>query len=176
MITQPVKKPLKHKSEKAIINRLYSKFGNDIHSLINQEGNLFDMVLEVGADFEHISEFVIKYANDQLNKFDDEKAYVDGDGFSSIWITQIGNNKKNVVSVNAKHIKYELEYNGQTRIFNVFKLRNSQDFFVYKDFGYMEVLRKQKGSWFMHIFTELAEKLGKIIDNDKNWQDTDKGK
>ena len=158
-------KPIKHKSDKEIIKLLYSKFGKSIYCLINQSGNLFEVVLDEKADFELVSDFIDRFKDDQ-NKFDDDDAFVNGDGFSMVFLKQIGNSKHKIVAINAEHKFYTINYNNEEQTFSLVKLRNANEIDIYRNFFYMEALRRIDGEWKMFVFDDLGKQIGKIIETD----------
>jgi hypothetical protein len=166
MIQEPLINPLKHKSSKEVIKKLYSQFGIQIHSLINQSGNLFEVVLEPNGNFEAVVAYLKEFADEQL-EFSVEYCFNRGDGFSMIFLSQIGNDKRHIETINARHFSYELEYNGEKRTFHLVQLRGSNIIDVYMDFMFMEVLRKNQGKWHMFIYEDLAQELGSLVEKDK---------
>jgi len=168
MIQQPRINPLKHKSSKEVVKKLYSQFGNHIHSLINQSGNLFELVLASTGNFEDVVTSLKEFADEQL-EISVEYCFSRGDGFSMVFLSQIGNDKRHIQTINGKHLSYELEYKGENKVFHIVQLRGRKDIDVYRDFSFMEVLRKIDYKWSLYHFEDFGQRLGRFLENDERF-------
>ncbi|MNK53041.1 hypothetical protein D3C87_719920 [compost metagenome] len=163
MITETPKRILKYKSEKEVVKQLYSKFNSKILSLIKQNGNLYEVILTNSANFEEVETFVSDYKRIQEEMYRNNPLR---NSFAMIWLMQVGNDKKQVISIGAKHLYYQIS----GKDYFLVQLSGSQEINVYQDFRYEEVLRKYKGQWFMYGYPELAAVLGEILEKDEKFE------
>ena len=160
MIQEPLVNPIKHRSDKRVVNEIYANFSRDIHALICQTGNLYEVILRPSGNFAEVLKYVQAFAENQ------DKGTRPSDGFSMIFLGQVGSEKREVVPVNSKYLVLHLERNGIPIPYYLVQLKGSDQIDVYMDFVYMDVLRKRNGLWFIFGLEELAQVIGEKLDND----------
>lgn len=170
MITKEPINPLKHFSEKQIINSIYKNFNKDIASLIVQNGNLFEVILKTTADYDKVLQYISDFAEKQKEQFEEYKGNFKGDGFSMIYLLQVGNDKKEVIPINSKYITYQVDFLNRKREIYLVQLFGEERLDIYEDYLYHDFLVKYKGKWFIHGNEELAKLLGSKIDEDENFK------
>jgi len=165
MIQQQLLNPIKHRSDKRIINEIYAKYSRDIHALICQSGNLYEVILKPNANFNEVLAFVQKFAENQVN------GTALSDGFSMVFLKQVGTDKNEIVAVNAKYLIIYIPRNGNFIPYHLVRLKDSDRIDVYMDFVYLDVLRKRFGVWFISGLEELAQVIGEKLEKEPGFLD-----
>ena len=93
------------------------------------------------------------------------------DGFSMVFLRQVGSEKRVVVPVNSKYMVIHLERNAIPVSYYLIQLKGSDQIDVYMDFVYLDVLRKRYGLWFIFGLEELAKVIEEKLDNDPRFLD-----
>lgn len=163
MIQQPLVNPVKHRSDKRVINQIYAKFSRDIHALICQTGNLYEVFLKPNANFAEVLKFVQEFAENQ------ENGTTASDGFCMVLLSHVGSEKREIVAINAKYLVLHLERKGELKPYYLVQLNESDRIDVYMDFVYLDALSKRLGLWYIPGLEELAQLIGEALENDSRY-------
>lgn len=160
MIQEPLVNPIKHRSDKRVINEVYAKFSRDIHALICQTGNLYEVLLKPHGDFVEVLKFVHDFAENQ------ENGTTAKDGFSMIFLGQVGSDQRAIIAINAKYIVLHIGDNGNVKRYYLVQVNGSDRIDVYMDFVYLDVLSKRFGLWYISGLEELAQVIGEKLEHE----------